>query len=184
MHAGQAAVGAWLFQHRGWLPVPLFALCLVATPQLRPGALLLVFCGEGVRLAAVGHIGRRSRTRDHSVGALVDSGPYSRLRNPLYVGNVLIWSGVSLVGWPWGAVAVPALALHYAIIVRWEEGNLLAKLGAPYADYLRRVPRWLPLGTPVEGRYDLRGALRSERGTFAVLALIAAAFAFRWYLGT
>lgn len=176
-------VGAWLFRHRGWLPVPVAALCLIAPPQIRPGALALVFCGEALRLAAVGHIGRRSRTRESTVGALVDSGPYARLRNPLYVGNLLIWAGIVWVGWPYGAPGWLFLALHYEIIVRWEESNLLVKLGEPYADYLRRVPRWLPFGEPVEGSYDLREALRSERGTFAVLAVIAAAFTFRWYLG-
>ena len=38
------------------------------------------------------------------------------------------------------------LALHYTLIVRWEESNLRVKLGGPYVDYLAQVPRWLPLG--------------------------------------
>lgn len=144
---------------------------------------MLIVLGEAVRFFAVGHIGRRSRTRDETVGSLVDSGPYARLRNPLYVGNVCIWAGFGVLAWPAVVVVVPLLMWHYHHIVRWEEQNLLGKIGAPYADYLLRVPRWLPLGAGAQGRYDFSEALRSERGTFLVLTLMSAAMAVRWYLG-
>lgn len=175
-------VGGWLFRHRGWLPVPLAAACLIARPTWNLGALVCVILGEGIRLWAVGYIGRRSRTRGPQVGALVDVGPYARLRNPLYVGNLLLWTGFGLVGGPAVLVVVPLLMLHYHFIVAWEEGQLSAQIGPAYVDYLGRVPRWLPTGTPRSGEWQLGEALRSERGTFLVLAAMAAAFAARWYL--
>jgi len=49
-----------------------------------------------------------------------------------------------------GAWAVAPLALFLPVfavidrrVIRWEERNLAAKFGAPYLDYLSRVPRWI-----------------------------------------
>jgi protein-S-isoprenylcysteine O-methyltransferase Ste14 len=166
-------VGAWLFKNRGWLPVPLLVAMLATRPTSWWG-LAIMALGEGVRLWAVGHIGTPSRTRGDDVGVLVDTGPYARVRNPLYVGNLLLWAGLGVVTWPWALVAVPALLLHYTLIVRWEEANLAVRLGPPYAAYLARVPRWLPLGAPRRGRWDVRRAFRSERSTLLALAAVTA----------
>ena len=138
--------------------------------------------GEGLRLWAVGHIGRKSRTRDDGVGALSEAGPYARLRNPLYVGNLLLWGGIGVIAWPAALWIMPALLAHYALIVSWEEGLLTAQLGAPYLAYVQRVPRWLPLGAPRAGVWSGREAFRSERSTFLVLALVGAGLSVRCYL--
>ncbi|MFZ5478369.1 MAG: methyltransferase family protein [Myxococcota bacterium] len=175
-------VGAWLFKHRGWLPVPLLLAMLTARPRFWEGLALWV-AGEAVRLWAVGHIGLPSRTRGDGVAGLVDTGPYARLRNPLYVGNLLLWAGLGVVLWPWALVAVPLLAVYYARIVAWEEENLLSRIGAPYAAYCARVPRWLPTGVPRPGRWDLARALRSERSTLLALAVVLALLFARDALG-
>lgn len=188
--AGPQGPGRWLFQNRGWLPAPLVA-AMILSPDLSgwgpppwaiwPGAALIAL-GEGLRLWAVGHIGRRSRTRGGDVGGLVAAGPYARVRNPLYIGNVLIFAGVGAIRWPWALVVVPLLCLHYRWIVAWEEQNLSAQIGRPYLDYLARVPRWWPARSgiaPDPGAWSGREALRSERGTFAVLAVVLAALALR-----
>lgn len=134
--------------------------------------------GEAIRLVSVAHIGPASRTRGDEVTQLITTGPYGRLRNPLYVGNVLIWTGVGLVSGPvWAAAWFALMCVHYSLVVRWEESNLLTTLGEPYRAYLERVPRWLPTGPGGEGRSDLGRALRSERSTYltlgAALALLA-----------
>lgn len=178
----RSRLGEALFRHRGWLPVPLALLALWPEPRPSLVALALLVAGEGLRLWAVGHIGRRSRTRGSDVGALVDTGPYAAVRNPLYVGNLLLWAAIGTVAWPLALVAVPLVALHYALIVRWEEHNLLAKVGPAYADYLERVPRWWPRRWPAGGSWDAREAFRSERGTLAVIALAGALLWLRWYL--
>jgi protein-S-isoprenylcysteine O-methyltransferase Ste14 len=178
-------VGRVLFQHRGWLPAPLVAVML-ATGSPPVGALrwglgaALIATGEGIRLAAVGHIGPASRTRDDSAHRVVDTGPYAHVRNPLYVGNLLLWAGVGVLLWPWALVAPALLAAHYGFIVRWEEANLAARLGAPYLDYCARVPRWIPRWAGGEkGRWDARMAFRSERSTLLVLAVVILAVLIR-----
>ncbi len=138
--------------------------------------------GEGIRLWAVGYIGRRSRTRGGEVGALIDVGPYARLRNPLYVGNLLIWTGFGVVGWPAVGAVLPLLGLHYQLITLWEERQLATQLGPAYLDYMDRVPRWWPSGPPRAGSWHPGEAVRSERGTFVAIAAMGAAFGCRCYL--
>jgi len=76
---------------------------------------------------------------------LVVSGPYRFSRNPDYIGQALIYTGIALVlNSLWVLVAlVPALLLvRYAVIAR-EERYLQSLFGAQYAEYCRRVRRWL-----------------------------------------
>lgn len=166
-------VGAWLFRNRGWLPVPLIVGLFVLRPSGWAWGLPVLAAGEALRLWAVGHIGLPSRTRGADVGPLVDTGPYARTRNPLYLGNQLLFLGLGLVFWPGALVVTPLLALHYAFIVRWEEANLAERLGAPYRDYCARVPRWLPTGPGrAGGGWSAARALRSERTTLVLLGLV------------
>jgi protein-S-isoprenylcysteine O-methyltransferase Ste14 len=76
---------------------------------------------------------------------VIDSGPFTRSRNPLYLGLLAGTAGVGLLaGSVWALVAVP---LEWALL-RWgavvpEERYLAAKFGEAYAEYSSRVPRWL-----------------------------------------
>jgi len=76
---------------------------------------------------------------------VIDSGPFARSRNPLYVGLLALAAGVALLaGSLWALVALP---VEWALL-RWgavvpEERYLAAKFGAAYADYTSRVRRWL-----------------------------------------
>lgn len=170
-------LGGWLFARRGWLPVPLVFGILLFEPRFWLAGLLIVGLGEALRLAAVGHIGLPSRTFGDDVGPLVDTGPYAWVRNPLYLGNLLLWAGLGVVSWPAALLVVPVLAAYYAAIVRWEEANLEVTLGESYRAYRARVPRWLPrppAGYAPAG-WSARRALRSERSTMLVLALVLGA---------
>ena len=91
-----------------------------------------------------------TRTEDHhsmtsATRTVIDSGPFARSRNPLYLGLLAGSAGVALVAASlWALVALP---LEWALL-RWgavgpEEHYLAAKFGASYADYTSRVPRWL-----------------------------------------
>ena len=178
-------LGQRLFRARGWVPVP-FALLLIAfarspAPWMVIVGASLVVAGEALRLWGVAHIGPVSRTRDEGVGELIETGPFAWSRNPLYIGNLMMWCGVGLLaGRPVLAMfVVAALAVHYRIVVAWEEQNLRARIGAPYDAYLQRVSRWIGPGGSASGTADWAGALRSERSTLLAAAAILGALRLR-----
>ncbi|MFI5396619.1 MAG: methyltransferase family protein [Candidatus Binatia bacterium] len=77
---------------------------------------------------------------------LVTRGLYRWVRNPIYVGIVLIILGEGLVFDAGILLLYSALLLllfHLRVVV-YEEPHLQAKFGANYDDYCKAVPRWLP----------------------------------------
>ena len=77
--------------------------------------------------------------------AIVESGPFARSRNPMYVGMLLWLSGWGL----WlGALSPFALLPLFVLVLTKvqiipEERVLAAKFGDAYRHYCDRVPRWL-----------------------------------------
>jgi protein-S-isoprenylcysteine O-methyltransferase Ste14 len=76
---------------------------------------------------------------------LTAEGPYRYVRNPLYLGTVLLAFGLgtmaSRLGFAIVVVGIPLVV--YRLILR-EEAGLLASQGDSYRDYLRAVPRLIP----------------------------------------
>jgi protein-S-isoprenylcysteine O-methyltransferase Ste14 len=180
-------LGGWLFRHRTSLPLPVaIAILTLRIGEASPSPFLaglgvgVTLIGELIRLWGVHHIGAISRTRSERLGPLVATGPFALLRNPLYVGNILLWVGFALTArLVWLApVILVLLALEYHAIVRWEETLLESRLGQVYRDYAARVPRWIPrldrgdrgLRRAKEG-FSWRVTLFSERGTFVAIAV-------------
>lgn len=79
-------------------------------------------------------------------GELAGSGPYSVVRNPLYIGNFLGLLGFGFaVEQPLIAIVLGgAFAMFYPSVVAQEEANLQRIFGQSYLDYCARVPRWIP----------------------------------------
>src|SRR6266851_296610 len=75
-------------------------------------------------------------------GYLLRAGPYWLSRNPMYSGEAVAWAGLA------------SLCAAFAVIVRWEERQLLDRFGEDYRAYLAEVPRWLP-GAPWRRRARL-----------------------------
>ncbi len=76
---------------------------------------------------------------------LVTRGPYSRTRNPMYVGLTLAYLGeAGLLGQVWPAVLLP-LVLAYLnwIVIPVEEARLFEVFGHAHEAYCARVRRWL-----------------------------------------
>ena len=111
---------------------------------------------------------------------LVTYGIFAWLRNPLYVGNLLIWIGFVIgSGLQWFIpVAIVLFAIEYSLIVRYEEGVLESIFGGEYVAYKARTPRWLPMPPTkvASGEHDWAEAFRSEWSTFAQYAALGAAF--------
>ena len=177
-------MGGWLFKRRTLLPLPMAFVLLAVPPSFTNGYLVwagavVVGIGEFIRLAAVRHIGAISRTRSERLGPLVSAGPFGWVRNPLYIGNLLLWVGFTLSArLPWLLPPIVAfLAIEYHAIVRWEETLLASRLGEAYRDYVARVPRWVPrppgaeFETTPTAAFTWRETLFSERGTLIAIAV-------------
>jgi protein-S-isoprenylcysteine O-methyltransferase Ste14 len=180
-----AQIGAVLFRHRGWLP-----LLFLGIPLAMPGTtspfrwdigLALIVIGEAVRLAGIAAAGTVTRRRSRGVQRLVTYGIFAWARNPLYIGNFLIWMGfVTISGVLWFLpIAVLLFALEYELIVRYEEGVLESIFGREYLDYKQETPRWIPRpprnAQPV-GEYHWGEAFKSEISTFLQYAVLLLAF--------
>jgi len=76
---------------------------------------------------------------------LVDTGVYSRVRHPMYLGVLLLYLGLSL-----STLSMISLGLWLGIfaaydrMAAYEEQDLTRVFDEDYADYKRRVPRWIP----------------------------------------
>ena len=79
-------------------------------------------------------------------GELASQGPYSVVRNPLYIGSLFGIVGMGLaVGIPLLAAALAVVfGMLYPAVVKQEERRLLEIFGEPYRRYYERVPRWIP----------------------------------------
>lgn len=112
------------------------------TVPLWIGGMTVFTLGLLLRFWAQLHIHYRLRIRK----TLTRSGPYSMVRNPIYIGNTCMLLGLTVVSgmlWFVPVMAVWCMAV-YALVVRREEAHLLEKYGEPYADFLQTVPRWIP----------------------------------------
>jgi protein-S-isoprenylcysteine O-methyltransferase Ste14 len=186
-----AQIGAVLFRHRGWLPVPFLLVPLLARGAMAPRnwiiGFALIVLGEAIRLAGVAAAGTVTRRRSRTVQRLVTYGIFARMRNPLYVGNFLIWMGFAVIsGVLWFIpVAVVLFAVEYTLIVRYEEGVLESIFGEQYLSYKSRTPRWFPRPPAARetGEHHWGEAWRSELSTFLQYAVITAAFVVKQRMG-
>ncbi|WP_182086057.1 isoprenylcysteine carboxylmethyltransferase family protein [Aureimonas sp. ME7] len=103
----------------------------------------------GLGLIIAGILGRMWCTLyigDRKSAEIVDAGPYSVTRNPLYVFSSIAAAGV---GAQTGSLILAALfaagcVLAFQMVIREEEKFLASAFGEPYASYCERVPRFMP----------------------------------------
>jgi protein-S-isoprenylcysteine O-methyltransferase Ste14 len=83
------------------------------------------------------------------VEALHADGPYRFVRNPLYLGNVVMTLGMGLLAprYAYPVQVVLIILFIYRLIGR-EEAELAASQGEPYLKFQRAVPRMFPALTP------------------------------------
>lgn len=103
------------------------------------GLVLILICIFGRTWCTLYIGGRKKRM-------LTTTGPYSLVRNPLYVFTMLGTAGVGLLA---GSVVLAILFCAIAIavfspIVRAEEAFLADAFGQEFRDYAARVPRFWP----------------------------------------
>ncbi|HUP91595.1 MAG TPA: isoprenylcysteine carboxylmethyltransferase family protein [Solimonas sp.] len=152
------ACGNFLFRHRNALfPAVWLAMLFVLHPWIAFGSahadalvdlvgILLAASGQALRVSVIGfkYIVRGGVNKQVHADELVTTGLFSLSRNPLYVGNLMIYGGLLLVfNNPWAyLIAGGFFVFAYIAIVAAEEEFLRRKFGAAFDAYCREVPRW------------------------------------------
>ncbi len=176
---------SFLFKKRSYTPIPIVFVILYFSKLNYPfwayGAALIIL-GELIRLNAVRYAGGRTRTTKVGAKSLCTSGPYSRTRNPLYIGNLFIYSGVVLFSggiymFQLLVVVIFYFVFQYSMIISLEEEKLLTVFGQNYSKYKNNVPRIIPLIIPWNSKSKLRPApilktLKTEKRTLQNIFLL------------
>lgn len=121
---------------------------------------VLVIAGTFGRVYCSLYIGGRKNDE------VVCEGPYSIVRNPLYVCSFVAVIGIGLQSTSllFTAILLMTFVLYYPSVIAREEAFLLHRFDEPYRQYMQRVPRWIPklslwhapLEVPVKPRFVLR----------------------------
>lgn len=188
------AYGNWLFHWRDKVfPPVMLALFLGFTPGLFGGDLAsdrvldavgfgVALLGQAFRWLVIGlaYIKRGGLNKRVYAADLVTEGLFSHVRNPLYVGNLLILAGLFIVHHGTGVYLVGGVnfLLAYIAIVAAEEHYLRGKFGEAYERYCADVPRWLPrfagLGETLRSmRFNWQRALLKDSGSCFMWMLCA-----------
>lgn len=187
-------LGNFFFRFRNQVfPFIIVVLFLVAAPSSDFGgsvtaervkdlvALLVVLSGLTLRATVIGYayIKRGGLNKRVYANDLVTDGMFGVCRNPLYVGNMLVYVGIFLLhGDPTVVIVGTVLfAFIYQCIVYAEEKFLQAKFGDGYLAYCRDVPRWgLRLANFAESTrgmtFNIKRVIAKDYSTIAA-ALIA-----------
>ena len=160
------------------LLIIVFLLYWFARPTLQSfliGGFLLVL-GELVRLWAAGYLMKNQE--------LVVAGPYAYIRDPLYLGSLLIFTGLSVAALNWPLLIVVLLGFFGVYLphkIKVETTRLEKLFGEPYVDYRNNVRSILPRLTPYRDtgdRWEFKQIFHnSEHATGLVVILAWLAFA-------
>lgn len=146
----------FFFKNRSYTPIPLVLLLLFFSKPYHPVIYLgfiLLMIGEICRVWAVRYAGGRTRTTKVGAPTLCISGPFAYVRNPLYLGNMIIYSGVVLIaGGPkiWWMLSITLLffIIQYSLIVSLEQETLTELFDKEYLIYCENVPALIPRLAP------------------------------------
>jgi protein-S-isoprenylcysteine O-methyltransferase Ste14 len=136
---------------------------------------LIIVLGAIVRTMARGW-----KHEQPSKERLVTTGPYARLRHPLYFGTLLCGTGVCMIHGSMLVFAgfVATFVLWYAFVIRREETKLAARWPAEHAAYRAGVPMLFPGPSALRGLLvsrpeDLRGSIVREADALFVWPMAA-----------
>jgi protein-S-isoprenylcysteine O-methyltransferase Ste14 len=185
-----------IFKYRSYTPIPFLILMLIFEDASVLSLIIgfaIALTGELIRLWGVSWAGSETRTTGGVGGTyLVISGPFAHVRNPLYVGNILLYFGLgvmSLALFPYlQIVAIAFFIVQYHFIVKEEEGFLITKFSEDYKRYFKNVPRFGWRLTPYKDdsipqpEFNLSKGLKSETRTLQAFSIVALLIVIKWYL--
>jgi protein-S-isoprenylcysteine O-methyltransferase Ste14 len=118
----------------------------ILDPVWFAGGAVLTLLGEWLRLWAAGHLRKNKQ--------LTTTGPYSYVKNPLYIGTLLItlgYSGMAMNYW----IMIGGFVwffIYYAPYKKQENEKLIGSFGQPWVAFDKAVPDYLPRLSPYPGR--------------------------------
>ena len=198
MHRALIRFGNFMFTGRNHIfPLVFLAIAAVSAPRAPFGSeradlaldmigIAVALAGQALRAMVIGlaYIRRGGKGKKIHADDLVQDGFFAHSRNPLYVGNMMVFLGLFLVlNSTWGyLLGVPFFYISYLSITLAEEDYLRNRFGKEYVAYCGRVNRFLlslkGLGATMRSMsFDWPRLVRKEYGsTFiwitTVLALL------------
>lgn len=133
----------------------------------------VVIIGELLRIWAVSYAGSETRTTEGVGGSnLITQGPFALLRNPLYLGNIMIYSGIGIMSYAFfpylQLFALCFFTFQYFCIILTEEEYLEISFGEKFIMYKKSVNRFIPKRKKLpdyvisKSDFDLKSGLKSE----------------------
>ena len=176
----------FLFSNRSFTPVPIaLVIIYLSNPSILyfTYGMPLILIGELIRINAVSYAGGITRTMNVGAPSLCTSGLYSRTRNPLYLGNMIIYLGIVLVAGGKYVIVLEGIVFlyftfQYMMIISLEEETLKKLFGNEYISYMTNVPRLFPKVTPWTGGLNvhkpsnLYKTLKTEKRTLQNIILV------------
>lgn len=112
-------------------------------------SLAVASAGALIRIITSGYaaLGTSGNSKDVPVAAeLNTTGPYSLVRNPLYVGRILNFTGIAMLSgsWVYGALVFLIFVIVYERVAVFEEEFLRTQFPQAHAEWATRVPFLLP----------------------------------------
>jgi len=154
--------GNILFKYRGQIPIILFLLAIpviylthydrlneTVVSVLTILSVLLSLTGFLIRSYAIGTTPKGTsgrNTQEQVAESLNQTGIYSIVRHPLYLGNYLMWIGIAVFTFNGYFVIIMSLAywLYYERIMFAEERFLERKFGEAYIKWSQKIPAFIP----------------------------------------
>ena len=174
------------FKSRSFTPVPILLMMLYFARPNSPYfflGIVLIVIGEIIRLRSVSFAGGETRTMNVGASSICKSGPYSIVRNPLYIGNMMIYVGFAFVAGSVYVVTISTITfvyffIQYSLIISLEEEALEEKFGDEYITYKKLVPSIIPRINNTFRNYDtipssLAKTLKTEKRTLQNILLVS-----------
>jgi protein-S-isoprenylcysteine O-methyltransferase Ste14 len=174
------------FKSRSFTPIPILLMMLYFARPNSPYfflGIVLIVIGEIIRLRSVSFAGGETRTMNVGASSICKSGPYSIVRNPLYIGNMMIYVGFAFIAGSVYVVTISSITfvyffIQYSLIISLEEEALEEKFGDEYIAYKNLVPSILPKINNTFRNYDtipssLAKTIKTEKRTLQNILLVS-----------
>lgn len=188
--------GNFLFRYRGVLPIVILLMGLSAfiantINSIKTGnneidgfyyylCLFVTLFGFGIRIYTIGYTPENTsgrNTKEQIADVLNNTGIYSIVRHPLYVGNFFMWLGIALLSQNiWFILAFIFMYwVYYERIMFAEEQFLRKKFGPPYLSWAENTPAFIPQAEKFKKpgtKFNIRKVIRQEKTGFFLIFLL------------